>query len=174
MKRRARTPAARAALLLLAASCASPRPPPAPAEEPSRDTWPDRHLASFIFERLDPASFRNSTGPRREPGDRTLRDHGVAPPDFVAEDRVVSGYKCSQAVESEGCWLYGIHVLGRRDFNGDGEDEVAICFVDDAHNGGSYRTIQPLLLKLAGGRVFAIHFDVEGKPGIGGCLRYPG
>lgn len=177
MKRQAKTPTARAPLLLLlllAASCANSRTPPAPLEEPSRDTWPAKHLALFIFERLDPASFRNSTGPAREPGDRTLRDHGVAPPDFVAEDRVISGYTCSQAGESEGCWLRDIRVLGRRDFNRDGEEEVAICFVDEAHNGGSYRASQPLLLKLVEGRVFAIHFDVEGEPGFEDCQRSPG
>lgn len=178
MKRQAKTPAARASLLLLllflVVACASPRTPPAPLDGPPGDTWPARHLALFIFERLDPASFRNSTGPSREPGDRTLGDHGVAPPDFVAEDRVVSGYECSQAGESEDCWLYEIQVLGRRDFNGDGEEDVAICFSDVAGNGGSYRSYQPLLLKLAGGRVFAIRFDVDGKPGVEGCQRYPG
>jgi hypothetical protein len=90
----------------------------------------------------------------------------------VAEDRAISGYTCSQAGGSEDCWLYDIRVLGRGDFNGDGEEEVAICFVDEARNGGSYRTSEPLLLKLAAGRVFAIDFDVEGEPGFESCPRY--
>ncbi len=109
------------------------------AAEPS--AWPASNLATFVFEHIDLASFRNSTGPRRRPEQRLFGDLGIKPTRTSETEAVFEG----------GDWSYSIRVLARRDFNGDGVQEVAICFADKAGQ-GTYNVQQPLLVQVLEGR----------------------
>jgi hypothetical protein len=116
-------------------------------ESPS---WPSNNLAAFVFEHLDLASFRNSTGPRRSTGQRLFADLRIKP----------TRTSETEAVSESSDWTYSIRVLGRRDFNGDGVQEVAICFADVAGQ-GTYSTVKPLLVQMLEGRAVAIAFDIS-------------
>lgn len=137
--------------------------PSAQTSVPDRSTnqqtqWPVRDVAMFIFDRLDLSTFRNSTGPRREPQQRTFRDLGILPT-RVTDTHIVS---------EDNNWYYEVEILGQRDFNGDGVEEVAICFRDEAKR-GSYRTQSPLLLQLIGHRVVALHFAIDMSQEAASC-----
>jgi hypothetical protein len=123
---------------------------PALAAAAESSAWPTSNLATFVFEHLDIASFRNSTGPRRGPGQRLFSDLGIKP---------TRSSETEAAFESS-AWTYSIKVLGRRDFNRDGVQEVAICFVDAAQQ-GTYSVQQPLLVQMLEGRAVAIAFDIS-------------
>lgn len=41
---------------------------------------------------------------------------------------------------------YELKIVGRRDVNGDGIEDLEVCFVDRALNGGSYDTSKGLLI----------------------------
>ncbi len=58
-------------------------------------------------------------------------------------------------------WFYEVRILALRDFNGDGHPDVAACFTDQARNGGTYRTREPLLLQLVDGRAIAVAFEID-------------
>jgi hypothetical protein len=60
------------------------------------------------------------------------------------------------------CW-------GAGDFNGDGLEDVAICFTDRAQNGGTYNTRRPLLLQLVGRRAVALSYEIDTKPEAESC-----
>lgn len=121
--------------------------------------WPSTDLAEFVFARLDLTTFRNSTGPKREPGQRFFSDLGIRPTEISEAAATHDGED----------WLYSVLVLGRRDFNGDGFEEVAICFNDKAQNGGTYNTQKPLLLQLFGRRAVALDFEIDTAPEAGTC-----
>jgi hypothetical protein len=143
-------------LALVTSSCvssASPTP-----EQGADAAWPSEGLARFVFERVEVSSFRNSTGPMREAGFRTFADYGIAL-EAATEDRAVSGESCEPS-DAEDCWLREIRVLGKRDFNGDGITDVAICFTDQSRDGGTYFTVRPLLLQLIAGRVVAVGYEI--------------
>ena len=131
--------------------------PVAAAESPS--TWPDRDLAKFVFEHLDLTSFRNSTGPRRRPGQRFFKDLNVHP-DRVSE---------TEAASTQGEWLYSVRILRTYDYSGDGRTEVLVCFSDVAQNGGSYSTISSYVLQFVDGRAIALAFDDENRAEEAGC-----
>lgn len=116
-----------------------------------------------MFTHLDLTTFRNSTGGQRSPGDHFFSDLGVHPTQ-------ASGTVATHDGEE---WRYTVHVLARRDFNGDGLEEVAICFTDQARNGGSYNAQSPLLLQLIGGRAIALSFEIDGMAEAETCPRAP-
>jgi hypothetical protein len=130
--------------LFIATAC----PMLAVAAEPS--VWPTSNLATFVFQHLDLTTFRNSTGPRRRSGQRFFVDLGIKP----------TRASETEAVSESGDWTYSIKVLARRDFNGDGVQEVAICFADTASQ-GTYNVQQPLLVQMLEGRAVAIAFDIS-------------
>jgi hypothetical protein len=69
-------------------------------------------------------------------------------------------------------WIYDFKILGRGDFNGDGIEDLAVCFTDDGHpTGGSYYAVEPLLLTriTANGPLIATAL----KPGNMRCTPYP-
>ncbi|WP_420455887.1 hypothetical protein [Rubrivirga sp.] len=124
--------------LIAAAGCAS-----APA------SGLDHAEAGRLLSELDLSSFRNSTGPRREPSQRTLADLGVA----------VTQAGGDRAEARSDSWLYALTVLARSDANGDGEPDVSLCFEDRALNSGSYDTRTALLVQRVGGRWVALRFE---------------
>jgi hypothetical protein len=131
--------------------------PVSAAESPS--AWPERDLAKFVFEHLDLTSFRNSTGPRRRPGQRFYKDLDVHP-DQVSE---------TEAASTLGDWLYSVIVLRTYDYSGDGRPEVLVCFSDIARNGGSYFTINSYVLLFVDGRAVALAYDDGRRAEEAGC-----
>jgi len=132
---------------------------PGRGDDTGHAEWPSTNLAEFVFTRLDLTTFRNSTGGQREPGQRFFTDFGVRPTEIAATVAKHGGEE----------WLYSVHVLGRRDFNRDGVEEVAVCFVDKAQNGGTYNTSKPLLLQLVGRRAVALDYEIDTEPEAESC-----
>ncbi|MES1947584.1 hypothetical protein C84B14_09557 [Salinisphaera sp. C84B14] len=116
---------------------------------------PDKGVGEFIISTLDLASFRNSLGPRREPGDHTFADLGMEPTSR-SRDGVV--------FESND-WRYRIQVLERGDFNGDGIEDLKLCFQDRARD-GTYSVQTPLLVSRydSAGYLVALAFDLIETP----------
>ncbi|MGB3543033.1 hypothetical protein [Rubrivirga sp.] len=85
----------------------------------------DAALAGHLLSDLDLSSFRNSTGPRRAPSQRTLADLGVA----------VTRATVDHAEARTSGWLYTLTVLERGDANRDGVPDVTACFYDRALEG---------------------------------------
>lgn len=116
--------------------------------------FPNKELGRLLSEKFDLATIRSSFGPRRTPSKRTFTDFGM---------------KASQSTEdtvvflSPGDWLYELRVVARGDFNGDGIEDLKVCFVDRALNGGSYDTAQGLLLTRysSDGYVIALSYKLE-------------
>lgn len=99
--------------------------------------FPDRDVGQFLAEKFDLASIRSSLGPRRLPTQRTFADLGIKP-STVTKDAVV--------FLSEGDWYYELRVVGRRDVNRDGVEDLEVCFYDRAMNGGNYDAAEGLLI----------------------------
>jgi len=117
---------------------------------------PKTDLERFIVNNFDIASIRSSLGPRRQPGQFHFSDLGIRPTAISAE---------KIHLESDG-WHYDITVLQRGDLNGDGIEDVAVCFVDDGHGaGGTYFSVQPLLLTRysKNGPLIAISYEPDDK-----------
>jgi hypothetical protein len=151
------------ALLLTAFAASVPAATPTSSMQ-SAPEWPRQNVAKFIFDHIDLTTFRNSTGPRRKPGQRFFADLGIHAGNFT-ETRVVSDLPD---------WTYVIQILGKHDYNGDGVEEVAICFSDAAANGGNYRASHPYLVQILEGRVVALAFEIDSLPEARGCERVPG
>lgn len=150
----------KAAILAAGAAVALPI---AAADGLSPRTWPERDLAKFVFEHLDLSSFRNSTGPRRRPGQRLFRDLGIHP-DQVSD---------TEAASTQDEWLYAVRILGKHDYNSDGTTELLICFSDVARNGGSYSMVSPYVVQLIDGRVIALAYADDPNAEASGC-KSPG
>ena len=147
-------------LLLLLVSVVLLQAPTVPAQEAvAPAAWPEQDLARFVFERLDISSFRNSTGPRRGPGQRLFGDLGVRP----------SRATETEAISEDGGWHYSVRILGKRDYNRDGLDEVLICFSDMALDGGTYNTRQHYVVQLVEGRAIALAYTQDGDAEESGC-----
>ncbi len=130
------------------------------AAQPGEAGWPDRELAKFVFERLDISSFRNSTGPRRKPGQRHFADLGIHPTKLT--DTTASS-------DERGEWFFQIRVLGKSDYNKDGAQEVAICFSESAQNGGRYRAVSHYVLQLVEGRAVALAYTEDSLAESSNC-----
>lgn len=116
--------------------------------------FPSKDLGRLLSERFDLATIRSSLGPRRTPAKRTFANLGMKPTHLTAEAVVFS---------IPGDWLYELRVVARGDFNGDGIEDLKICFVDHALNGGNYDVAQGLLLtRYSGdGYVIALSYSLE-------------
>ena len=99
--------------------------------------FPKEDLGLFLAMRFDLASIRSSVGPRRTPALRTFADFGMKP-SRATQDILV--------YETLGDWRYELKVMARRDVNGDGIEDLEVCFSDQALNGGSYDRSKGLLL----------------------------
>ena len=113
---------------------------------------PQENLERFIVDNLDLSTLRSSLGPRRGPGQRTFKDLGETSP-LIGPGTI--------EFKSD-AWLYRVEIIGRGDYNKDGLEDVAVCFVDRALK-GSYTSVQPLLLTRFGpdGRLVAIAYRIE-------------
>lgn len=96
---------------------------------------PSEGVEQFIVERLDLTTFRNSLGPARSAGMRYFSDMGLVPTE-ISEGRIV--------FETES-WYYGLEVVGRRDVNNDGIQDLLIRFTDDSID-GTYLTVYVYLM----------------------------
>jgi len=99
--------------------------------------FPKKDLGLFLADKFDLASIRSSFGPRRSPAMRTFTDFGMKP-SKATEDALV--------FETPGEWLYEMKIVGRRDANRDGIEDLEVCFIDHALNGGTYDTSTGLLV----------------------------
>ncbi|MES2127826.1 MAG: hypothetical protein V4463_11190 [Pseudomonadota bacterium] len=97
--------------------------------------WCGRSSASAG--KFDLASIRSSIGPRRTAAQRTFADLGMKP-SKATEDALV--------FDSPGDWRYDLRIVARRDVNRDGIEDLEVCFIDRALNGGSYDNSQGLLI----------------------------
>lgn len=116
--------------------------------------FPQKGLGDVLSNRFDLATIRSSLGPRRTPATRTFSDFGMKPTQST-DDAVV--------FLNPGHWLYELRVVARGDFNGDGIEDLKVCFVDRALNGGTYDAAEGLLLTRysSDGYVLALSFSLE-------------
>ena len=121
---------------------------------PVASHFPKKNLGQFLADKFDLASVRSSLGPRRLPGLRTFSDFGMKP--RKATDNVL-------VFESPGDWLYELRIVGRRDVNGDGIEDLEVCFIDRALNGGTYNTSEGLLITRysADGYAIALSYSLD-------------
>ena len=84
--------------------------------------------------------------------------------------------KASKATEnalvfdSPGDWRYELRIVGRRDVNGDGIEDLEVCFVDRALNGETYSTSEGLLITRYSAEGYAIALSYSLDDGI--CENY--
>jgi hypothetical protein len=116
--------------------------------------FPKQDLGQFLADKFDLASIRSSFGPRRLPALRTFSDFGMKP--TKTADNVL-------LFDSPGDWRYELRIVGRRDVNGDGIEDLEVCFIDRALNGGTYNTSEGLLITRysADGYAIALSFSLD-------------
>lgn len=95
--------------------------------------WAMRQRASAVemIARLDMTSFRNSIGPRRVAGERSLAQYG-----FTERSAFDDGW--AYAKMADGSWQFGIFVLT------DGQTTKRLCVTDDAIDRGTYHATIPI------------------------------
>ena len=113
---------------------------------------PSKEIEKFVVEKLDLSTFRNSFGPRREPGMRSFADFGLRPTS-VSKDSVEF---------KEADWTYTVKILGRRDYNNDGIEDLAIRFSDRSLTGSYQSESQLLLTRFSNdSRLIAIAYELD-------------
>lgn len=115
---------------------------------------PKENIEEFIVSKLDLSSFRNSFGPRRDPGMIHFKDFGERPTK-ISKNRIIFDSKD---------WYYQIDIVDIKDVNRDGLEDIIIDFYDKAKR-GSYNTLERLLLSRYGkqGNLIAIRYDVDNE-----------
>lgn len=109
----------------------------APAQAaPVVSYFPQQGLGQFLADQFDLASIRSSFGPRRTPGQRTFADFQLKP------TRITE----SLVEFAQPDWFYQMIVTERRDINGDGIEDLAVCFTDKAVGEGNYAAQKGLLV----------------------------
>lgn len=113
---------------------------------------PKKKVEAFVVEKLDLATIRSSLNPRRKTHERTFRDVKIGP----------SSKGPGEVELKTADWVYKISILGRKDYNQDGIEDLAICFEDRALS-GNYHTITPLLLTRYGpdDLLVGLAFEIE-------------
>ncbi len=116
--------------------------------------FPRENLGQFLADKFDLASIRSSFGPRRTPELRTFTDFGMRP-SKATDDALV--------FDTAGDWYYELKILSRRDVNKDGIEDLEVCFIDRAMNGGTYHTSSGLLLTRysADGYAVALSYRID-------------
>lgn len=123
--------------------------------------FPHKNVGQFLAEKFDLASIRSSFGPRRSPGLRTFADFGMTP-SKATDDYLV--------FETPGKWLYELKVVSRRDVNSDGIEDLEVCFVDRALNGGTYHTSSGLLVTRYSAEGYAVALSFSLNDDV--CLKH--
>lgn len=115
--------------------------------------FPARDLGVFLAKNFDLASIRSSFGPRRSPTQRTFADFQMKP--STATDNLLEFESAD--------WLYQLRIVERRDVNGDGIEDLAVCFTDQALGGPTSRTQTGLLITRYSvkGYAVALSFSVD-------------
>jgi hypothetical protein len=123
--------------------------------------FPQQRLEKFLAEKFDLASIRSSFGPRRTSAQRTFSDMGLKP--SKADQHILE-------FDAPGDWFYSVKILGRRDVNNDGIEDLELCFTDRAQNGGSYSTVQGLVVTryVPDGYAVALSYALDHKD----CVEY--
>jgi len=107
----------------------------------------------LIYEKLNLSTFRNSTGPSRDKGDKYFSDLNL-PLSKVTDNSLI--------VETED-WIYTITILKVKDFTKDGVTDIAVCFNDKAKF-ATYNSQQPILITQLkeNSDYVALKFEVDG------------
>ena len=113
---------------------------------------------ALLLKRLDLASFRNSTGPRRKVGKRTPEQYGFVKSSVRNQAAVLT--------EADGSWAISLSIIGEK------LGHNLVCFEDEAENGGQYATKQVLDLTLGQDGLYeakeqAATADCPARPGQG-------
>ncbi len=118
-----------------------------------RSFFPTKSAALFLVKNLDLTTFRNSLGPRRIESVKTFETLGILPT-RVRHDEVI--------LEDDD-WFYSLRILRRDDINGDGLEDIEVCFTDRAKV-GSYNSQQSILVTRysASSNAVALKFEVDG------------
>lgn len=115
------------------------------------------HLPEQLVTDLDLASFRNSLAPRRDLQHRNLSA-------FHLKKTVVDA---NTIVLEDSDWSYTLRIIRRGDINGDGVEDVEVCFTDKAKQ-ASYDAQQPLLITKYSNSSMAVALKFE----VDGCENY--
>lgn len=119
--------------------------------------FPKSGLGQFLAEKFDLASIRSSFGPRRTPAKRTFADFGMKP-SKATDDALV--------FDSPGHWLVELKIVGRRDVNGDGIEDLEVCFLDRAQNGGNYDMSKGFLISRYSADAYAVALGYALQEGL--------
>lgn len=126
---------------------------PSAAQSAAPSYFPPSGVAEFLVHSLDLSTIRSSLGPRRSISQRTFATLGIVPT-LIRPDQVV--------MDSDD-WYYELRVLRRADINGDGLEDLDVCFIDRA-KGGTYSSQQSLLVTRYSASAYAValKYDVFG------------
>jgi hypothetical protein len=115
--------------------------------------FPANDLGHFLAERFDVATIRSSLGPRRSPTLRTFADFQMNP--SKATDDVLEFDSAD--------WFYQLRIVGRRDVNGDGIEDLEVCFTDQGRKGATYLSQEGLLITryAANDYAVALNYSVD-------------
>ena len=113
---------------------------------------PESDVEIFVFQKLDLSTFRSSLGPRRTVSMRTFPAFGMSP--NVLKKGIIQ-------FETDD-WFYEIEIKGRKDYNGDGIEDLAICFTDRAKK-GTYSARKSLLVTRYSkdGLLVALNYEID-------------
>ena len=111
--------------------------------------FPQQGLGQFLAEQFDLASIRSSFGPRRKPEQRSFADFQLKPTRVT--DTLVEFAQPN--------WFYQMVVTDRRDINGDGIEDLAICFTDKAVGAGTYDAHKALVVTRYAADALAVALD---------------
>ncbi len=72
--------------------------------------------------------------------------------------------------DGAGDWYYELKIVARKDVNRDGIEDLEVCFIDRASNGGTYDSSQVLLITRYSATDYAV--AVSFSPGDGKCQQH--
>ncbi|MFN8693251.1 MAG: hypothetical protein ACK5XX_02480 [Holosporales bacterium] len=123
-------------IIVIALICCSFKSPAA-AQSVNVKSYLDKEMLSqFVVDNFDILTIRSSFGSRRISGQPNyFKSFGLTPTTINKQEIIFD----------EKDWFYGVKILGVKDYNDDGIEDIAVCFTDRAKE-GSYYTVTPLIL----------------------------